>query len=57
MLKKLHISLIFRTLVVSNQLSTIIVDIHNFIAKFLTILEKCKKIAGNQVNEKGNMSF
>jgi len=26
---------------------------HNFVAKFGIILEKCKQFAGNQVNEKG----
>ena len=55
MLKKLHISLIFSTLAVSNPLSTIIIDMHNFVAKFGKILEICKKFAGNRVNEKGNI--
>ena len=55
MLKKLHISLIFSTLVVSNPLSTIIIDMHNFVAKFGKILEICKQFAGNRVNEKGNI--
>ena len=55
MLKKLHISLIFSNLVVSNQLSTILVDMRNFITKFRIILEICKKFAGNHVNEKGNV--
>ena len=54
MLKKLHMSLIFSTLVVSNPLSTIIIDMHNFVAKFGKILEICKQFAGNRVNEKGN---
>lgn len=53
MLKKLHISLIFSALVVSNPLSTIIVDMRNFVIKFGKIFEICKKFAGNQVNEKG----
>ena len=56
MLKKLHISLIFSTLVVSNQLSTIFVDMRNFVAKFGKILEICKKFAENQVNERGNVT-
>jgi len=56
MLKKLHISLIFSNLVVSNQLSRIIVDMHNFVTKFRKILEICKKFAENQVNEKGNVT-
>ena len=56
MLKKLHISLIFSNLVVSNQLSRIIVDMRNFVAKFGKILEICKKFAENQVNEKGNVT-
>ena len=55
MLKKLHISLLFSNLVVSNQLSGIIVDMRNFVTKFGKILEICKKFAGNQVNEKGNV--
>ena len=55
MLKKLHMSLIFSTLVVSNPLSTIIIDMHNFVAKFGKILEICKQFAGNLVNEKGNV--
>ena len=48
-------SLIFSTLVVSNPLSTIIIDMHNFVAKFGKILEICKQFAGNHVNEKGNI--
>ena len=47
-------SLIFSILVVSNPLSTIIIDMRNFVTKFGKILEICKKFAGNQVNEKGN---
>lgn len=43
MLKKLHISLIFSTLVVSNPLSTIIVDMRNFVTKFGFFL----RFAGN----------
>ena len=55
MLKKLHISLIFSNLVVSKKLSTIIVDMRNFVTKFGKILEICKKFAGNLVNKKGNV--
>ena len=55
MLKKLHILLNFSNLVVSNQVSRIFVDMRNFVAKFGEILEICKKFAGNQVNEKGNV--
>ena len=40
-------SLIFSILVVPNQLSTIIVDMRNFVAKFGKILEIFKKFAGN----------
>ena len=54
-MKKLHISLIFRNLVVSKLLSTIIVDMRNFVTNFRKILEICKQFAGNQVNEKGNV--
>ncbi len=48
-------SLIFSILVVSKQLSTIIVDMRNFVTKFGKILEICKKFTGNHVNEKGNV--
>ena len=48
-------SLIFSNLVVSNKLSTNIVDMHNFVAKFGKILEICKKYAGNLVNDMGNV--
>ena len=51
-MKKLHISLIFSNLVVSKLLSTIIVDMRNFVTNFRKILEICKQFAGNQVNEK-----
>ncbi len=47
--------LIFSNLVVSKLLSTIIVDMRNFVTKFRKILEICKQFAGNQVNEKGNV--
>ena len=55
MLKKLHISQIISTLAVTKPLSTIVIGMHNFIAKFRKIFEICKKFAGNQVNEKGNV--
>ncbi|MFA6834604.1 MAG: IS982 family transposase, partial [Bacteroidaceae bacterium] len=42
MFKKLYISLIFSNLVVSKTLSTIIISMHNFIAKFREILDICK---------------
>ena len=54
-MKKLHISLIFSNLVVIKLLSTIIVDMRNFVTNFRKILEICKQFAGNQVNEKGNV--
>ena len=47
MLKKLHILLIFSTLVVSNPLGGIIIYMRNFVTKFGKILEICKKFAGN----------
>lgn len=53
MLIKLCTSLISINLVVSKQLSTIIIYIHNFVTKFGKILEISKKFTGNQVNEKG----
>ena len=39
----------------SNPLSSIIIDMHNFVTKFGKILEICKKFVGNQVIEKGNV--
>ena len=42
--------LIFSNLVVSKQLSTIIVDMRNFVTKFGKIFEICMEFAGNQVN-------
>ena len=56
MFKKLHISLIFSNLVVSKSLSTKIIVMHNFVTKFVKILEICKQFAGNRVNEKGNVA-
>lgn len=56
MFKRLYISLVFSCLVVSKQLSTIIVDMRNFVAKFRKILEICKIFAGNQVDERGNVT-
>ena len=53
--KKLHISQIISTLAVTKPLSTIVIGMHNFIAKFRKIFEIRKKFAGNQVNEKGNV--
>ena len=47
-IQKLHISLTFSNLVVSKLLSTIIVDMRNFVTKFRKILEICKQFAGNQ---------
>ena len=55
MLKKLHILQIISTLAVTQPLSSIVIGMHNFIAKFRNILEICKKFAENQVNEKGNV--
>lgn len=46
---------IISTLAVTKPLSTIVIGMHNFIAKFRKIFEICKKFAGNQVNEKGNV--
>ena len=54
-MKKLHISLIFSNLVVSNQISYDIIAMHNFITNFRKILDICKEFAGNQVNDKGNV--
>ena len=43
----LHISQIIRTLAVTKPLSTIVIGMHNFIAKFRNILEIYKKFAEN----------
>ena len=56
MLKKLHMSLKFSNLVVAKLLSYKVTVMHNFVAKFGKILEICKQFAGNQVNEKGNVT-
>ena len=56
MLKKLHMSLNFSNLVVAKLLSYKVTVMHNFVAKFGKILEICKQFAGNQVNEKGNVT-
>ncbi len=57
MLKKLHISLIFSNSVVSNQLSTIIVDMRNFVAKFGKILEICKKFVEHKGSGRCVMTY
>lgn len=54
MLKKLCILLIISKLVVSNQL-IYIYRMHNLYAIFAKFLDICKQIAGNLVNEHGNM--
>lgn len=48
--------MIFSNLVVSKSLSTKIIVMHNFVTKFVKILEICKQFAGNRVNEKGNVA-
>ena len=48
--------MLFSILVVSNQLSTIIINMLNFVAKFGRIHDICKKFAGNQVNKRGNVT-
>jgi len=53
-MKKLFISLKFSKLVVTKPLTAIITPIHNFIVKFVQILEIYKKIAGNRVDKNGN---
>ena len=55
MLKELHISQIISILAVTKPLSTIVLGMHNFTAKFRNILEIYMKFAENQVNEKGNV--
>ena len=54
-MKKLRISQIFSKLVVAKLLSTKSVHMHNFIAKFVKILDIFKEFAGNRVNELGNL--
>ena len=44
MLKKLHISLIFSNLVVFKQLSTIIIDMRNFVTKFGKFLKSARNL-------------
>ena len=44
MLKKLHMSLIFSNLVVSKQLSTVIVDMRNFVTKFGKFLRYARNL-------------
>ena len=56
MLKKLHMSIKFSNLVVAKLLSYKVTVMYNFVAKFGKILEICKQFAGNQVNEKGNVT-
>lgn len=52
-MKKLHISQIFSNLVVTKPLSTTL-RMYNFITKFGKILDICKQIAENRVNNLGN---
>lgn len=54
MSKKLHISLIFRNLVVSKTLS-LNQRMYNLYTKFVKILEICKKNSKNLVNSLGNI--
>lgn len=54
-MKKLRISQIFSKLVVTKPLGTKSVHMHNFITKFVKILDIFKKFAGNRVNELGNL--
>ena len=50
-------SLIFSNLVVFKLLGYKIIVMHNFVTNFGKILEICKQFAGNQVNEKGNVTY
>ena len=54
MTKKLHMSLIFSNLVVSN-IKFYYQTMCNLYAKFVKILEIFKHFSGNIVNEKGNV--
>ena len=54
MLKKLHISLIFSNLVVKLE-TTKIIAMHNLFANFVKILEACKHLSQDLVNDKGNI--
>ena len=49
-------SIKFSNLVVAKLLSYKVTVMYNFVAKFGKILEICKQFAGNQVNEKGNVT-
>ena len=53
-MKKLHISLKFSKLVVTKPLITTIAPMHNFIVKFVKILDLYKKFAENRVDKNGN---
>ena len=54
MSKKLHISLIFSSLVMIKTLSSN-QRMYNLYTKFIKILEICKKFSENLVNESGNV--
>ena len=53
-MKKLRILLIFSNLVVKIK-TTKITAMHNLFANFVKILEVCKYLAKNLVNDKGNI--
>ena len=54
-MKKLCISQIFSKLGVNKLLISNTVHMHNFITKFVKILDIFKEFAGNRVNELGNI--
>lgn len=55
LVKKLHISLIFSNLVVSKLLNSNH-RMHNLYTKFIKILEICKQLSKNLVNDQGNIT-
>lgn len=48
-------SQIFSKLVVAKPLITIVMRMHNFIVKFVKILDIFKEFAGNHANDLGNV--
>ena len=54
-MKKLCISLTINDLAIVKTITTITTLMHNFIAKFMKILDIYKRFAGNHINEPRNI--
>ena len=54
-MKKLCILLVISNLATAKTLTTITTLMHNFIANFVKVLDIYKELAGNRVNELGNL--